>query len=142
MVSVNHSNQQGLTQHLHKYVPPRRSKRSLKRRTELHSSTAKKAGGTPWLTTWPDPSALWPTSELPMSPSVGKPTAVPWAWTVLHAKALAVAGTLVWGCNCGHDRLPRARLLSFRRQTDVPNPFLRDTMQPFQAGSMILVQGI
>lgn len=35
------------------------------------------ADSIPWLTTWPDPSALWPTSELPISSSVGKPTAVP-----------------------------------------------------------------
>jgi hypothetical protein len=33
----------------------------------------------PWSTTCPEPSALWPTSEFPMSASEGSPTAVPWA---------------------------------------------------------------
>ena len=33
----------------------------------------------PCSNTRPAPSALWPTSLLPMSPSVGMPTALPWA---------------------------------------------------------------
>ena len=37
-----------------------------------------------WSTTWPEPSALWPTSLLPMSASDGRPTAVPCARTVLQ----------------------------------------------------------
>ena len=37
----------------------------------------------PWLNTWPAPRALWPTSELPMSASLGMPTALPWASSVV-----------------------------------------------------------
>jgi hypothetical protein len=33
----------------------------------------------PCAKTRPAPSALWPTSELPMSSSEGNPTALPWA---------------------------------------------------------------
>lgn len=38
----------------------------------------------PWAKMRPAPSALWPTSLLPMSSSVGRPTAEPWALTNLQ----------------------------------------------------------
>eukprot|EP00983_Pelagomonas_calceolata_P033506 1048719-Pelagomonas_calceolata.AAC.2 len=55
----------------------------------------------PWSTTWPEPRALCPTSELPMSASVGRPTAVPWARRVRARLAtlwslLTTAGLATW----------------------------------------------
>ena len=38
----------------------------------------------PWAQTRPAPIALWPTSELPMSASDGRPTAVPWAFSSVY----------------------------------------------------------
>jgi hypothetical protein len=52
-----------------------------------HTSPLASAASThlaPWSTTCPAPSALCPTSELPMSPSLGSPTAVPCALRVRH----------------------------------------------------------
>ena len=39
----------------------------------------------PCAKTRPAPRALWPTSELPMSSSLGRPTAVPWALSVVKS---------------------------------------------------------
>ena len=46
---------------------------------------ARSTSAAPCSYTRPQPSALWPTSLLPMSESLGRPTAVPWARRVVLA---------------------------------------------------------
>mmetsp|Transcript_12195 Transcript_12195/g.36590 ORF Transcript_12195/g.36590 Transcript_12195/m.36590 type:complete len:233 (+) Transcript_12195:2170-2868(+) len=55
----------------------------------------------PWSMIWPAPSALCPTSLLPISSSVGSPTAVPCAFTVHHlsgapSRSLSMVGVSAW----------------------------------------------
>ncbi len=51
--------------------------------------TTEREASTPWANTRPAPMQLWPTSELPMSSSLGRPTAGPWAFNVEAARAQA-----------------------------------------------------
>mmetsp|Transcript_36585 Transcript_36585/g.92489 ORF Transcript_36585/g.92489 Transcript_36585/m.92489 type:complete len:216 (+) Transcript_36585:1210-1857(+) len=61
------------------------------------SSSAMSTSRAPCAISWPEPSALWPTSLLPMSSSVGRPTAVPCACTVLQRSGAVSLSASVTG---------------------------------------------
>jgi hypothetical protein len=65
------------------------------RRNSSPFSIASETSAAPCVYTWPEPMALCPTSELPMSASEGMPTAVPWALSTMFgylAKSLSSVG--------------------------------------------------
>ena len=61
-------------------------------RTARRVAIARSTSFAPWSKMRPAPSALWPTSLLPMSSSLGMPTAVPCARSAVHRRLLATAG--------------------------------------------------